>query len=176
MKGHGNVQPPKLKLTYNHNLLMQEGEMEKINAIHIDAPGFTGEQIVLIKTIVYLHSQNKNNKLLVYRRGDDDPTHGIRQLVADQHDVGFLGYHKKRKRDGGPTRRVISLDNNCGENTHFPSVTHIIALGHHRRPQREVEFHNFVARATRYGLLVAKPIVLIELDKWRHQNNFIELD
>lgn len=190
MTGHEATEPELLTLNYHHvssNILethttIPPVEIHIMNDIvnvyrarvppnYIELPDYTALQAALIKVLVYILSQ-ANTEVVIYRRGKGDSINEIRGfLVTHGIQIGIDGfddrrYDLKRKRYDvkESLKNVAILHDDDGEETHLRSVTHIIAIGGDSHSlYGEINFAKFVERATRYGLMSKKPIVLIKL-------------
>jgi hypothetical protein len=127
--------------------------------------------IALSRLVIFLASQLKY-KVLVYDDHANMDYNAFRECL-EEHEVlitGFPGNRStmqlKRLRETieTPEKHVIVVGNCQGEELHFPSVTHIVVVGDGARGGTYNDASlcgAFIGRATRYGLMVGKPIVKI---------------
>jgi hypothetical protein len=175
--GHASLAPALLKYSRHDGAIEQGGllpceETEKINSI-ASAYRCEPNMVALSRLVIFLASQPKN-KVLVYDHDNMD-YNAFRERL-EEHELFITPFpgnrslpQLKRFRESGslegPSEKHVIVVGDCqGGDLHFPSVTHIIILGdrtRNRTYQDSSKCGSFLNRATRYGLLVGKPIVKI---------------
>jgi hypothetical protein len=176
--GHASLAPTLLQYHRNDGAIEHSGglftseEMEDMNSIS-SAYRHEPNMVALSRLVIFLASQLKN-KVLIYDHANMD-CNAFRECLQE-HELSITNIpgnrstlQLKRLRESiidvdVAKKQVIVVGDCQGGELHFPSVTHIIVAGSGARGGTYHDFSKcgeFMGRATRYGLMVGKPIVKI---------------
>jgi hypothetical protein len=176
--GHASIAPTRLQYrmqdgTIEHSsLLFTLEETEDMNSIPSAYQHREPRMVALSRLVIFLAAQPKN-KVLVYDHANMD-YNAFRECLQE-HELSITGFpgnrstlQLKRLRESieAPVKHVIVVGDCQGGELHFPSVTHLIVVGDGTRFGTYHQSSNcgaFMERATRYGLMVGRPIVKINI-------------
>jgi hypothetical protein len=163
--GHVSIPPTLLQYRRRDGTIEQSGlftleETEDMNSIP-SAYQHEPRMVALSRLVIFLAAQPKN-KVLVYDLHANMDYNAFRKCL-EEHELFITSFpgnrstlQLKRLRESieAPEKHVIVVGDCQGKELHFPSVTHIVVVG-------DGDCGAFIGRATRYGLMVGRPIVKI---------------
>jgi hypothetical protein len=165
MVGHSvESSPPPITLLYDKVTGKLGSPHDMMNAIEFFLQSPNAKLQALCRAVVFVASQ-KDTKVLIYYHGSLESSilkQNLEEyaLTTTWFPINRSALNRKRQRERVEKIKsnVIIIDDSHGQTTHFPSVTHIFTTG-----QGDANAL-FIERATRYGLMVDKPIVRYEIN------------
>lgn len=151
-------------------------EIEIINEISLHT-FLSSKQVALVRLIAYLvvGKEDDDVQLLIYRGGAFENWPYLTEILKKRHHIHVTVFdganaltvkRRKRKVDGSVLQRNVILYQGHEKTSHFPFITHILV------PDIPVNnagwqknYRQFIGRATRYGIMVKKPIAVFVLDQ-----------
>jgi hypothetical protein len=127
-------------------------------------------QAAIVRTLRYL-LEDQQAKVLIYDASVPVSPFlwkNIKEVLKECHDIDVVPFNgtvqslnKKRKRFMDGTQTVLFIPDNHVDGTNFPFVTHVVVVGT-VTSGNQVNYDQFVGRATRYGRSSSLNIIHIE--------------